>query len=209
MGNLATGVIVTAALAGPYNPNWNTTETILTHQPIKKTNFSVGGTLSHLAMPTITNSGHSWISSTSQPTLFHVVSDAKISNKMSNFSRYKLSERISDLESMRTEEIKDLGGDLKNLSKISAVRFWNFIERFGIVKRPSLFLQDNGELRATWRANTNKFSLQFFESNSVHFVLYLRTEQPSNSPVMWGIHDASGALKILEAHDLLDDFLFS
>jgi hypothetical protein len=90
--------------------------------------------------------------------------------------RYKIERQIED----RSRELRvdaQISGDA--ISDGSVIDFREFIQSVGATRQPSVFLLDNGNVRALWRsADGQQIGLQFLGGGRVQFVIFAQRDNP-------------------------------
>ena len=62
-----------------------------------------------------------------------------------------------------------------SFNKESESDFWSFIKSIPFIRKGSLFLKDNGNLRVVWKDdNGNHFGLEFFGNDGMQYVIFKR-----------------------------------
>lgn len=118
--------------------------------------------------------------------------------------QYKTQRQIEDrLRELNVEAHVD--GD--TLSEASVRDLREFIQSIGATKRPSIFLLDNGNIRALWRGtNGQQVGLQFLGSGRVQFVIFSQREKPRMMMRVAGINSLIET-RVRIARDRVDNLL--
>ena len=82
---------------------------------------------------------------------------------------------------------------------------WRFLKRLSFIKTPTLFLLDNGNLRAVWKGDGGKhIGLQFLGSEQIQFVIFSRRREHNNMARIRGRDDFAGITRQLDASAIGD-----
>ncbi len=105
-------------------------------------------------------------------------------------------DRISDLRIEASHE--------KNfLNKASEREFWAFLDAFGFFRKGSLFLLDNGNLRAVWKSQAgDQIGLQFLGNKTIQYVMFTHRPHAATVSRVYGRDTSAGIRRQIAALDL-------
>ena len=77
---------------------------------------------------------------------------------------------------------------------------WRFLKRLSFIKSPTLFLLDNGNLRAVWKGDGRKhIGLQFLGGEQIQFVIFFRRSEHNKMARIRGRDNFAGIARQLDA----------
>ncbi len=125
-----------------------------------------------------------------------------------HFEKQKISNGIIQHIKLRVEKLKSearLENDLFNDD--SARDLIQFIKNHPYSRKPSVFLVDNGNLRAVWKDESgNHFGMQFLGKSNAQYVIFSKRDNAENVSRVAGRDNLQGvALQVnaLEINDLI------
>ena len=106
----------------------------------------------------------------------------------------------------RIELLKEIGEEEKIAYNVNSEQdLWHFLKRLSFIKTPTLFLLDNGNLRAVWKGDGGKhIGLQFLGSEQIQFVIFSRRREHNNMARIRGRDDFAGITRQLDASAIGD-----
>ena len=81
--------------------------------------------------------------------------------------------------------------------------FWSFVRLAPLSERASLFLMDNGNLRAVWKGeDSSHIGIQFLGGHKAEYVIFKRQKSSENVSRVAGVDTLSGVKKRVHDFDL-------
>ena len=107
-----------------------------------------------------------------QHELLKLQQDLKTEVKVQKNNVYAVYQAYQDRLDFLKEEAKI---EKISINKESESDFWSFIKSISFIRKGSLFLEDNGNLRSTWKdGNGNHLGLQFYGKDWIQYVIFKR-----------------------------------
>ncbi len=134
-----------------------------------------------------------------QHGLLKLQQDLKIEVKVQKDNVYAVYQAYQDRLDFLKEEAKI---EKIIINKESESDFWSFIKSISFIRKGSLFLEDNGNLRSTWKdGNGNHLGLQFYGKDWIQYVIFKRRTEKEVARVA-GRDNQQGIKEQIRAFDL-------
>jgi len=122
----------------------------------------------------------------------------------SDSKQRKLTRKTYQAYRSRIAELREYGEDEGvAINKASEKDFWDFVRSLPSVRRGSLVLMDNGNLRALWKGEQeSQLGLQFLGGRMMEYVIFKRRKRAKNVSRVAGADTFDGVRRQIEAFEL-------
>ena len=110
----------------------------------------------------------------------------------------------------RIELLKEIGEEEEIAYNANSEQdLWRFLKRLSFIKSPTLFLLDNGNLRAVWKGDGGKhIGLQFLGGEQIQFVIFSGRGEHNNMARIRGRDDFAGIARQLDT-SVIGDVIYA